>query len=225
MGKDRSRRGRDPKRGPRRGASPHRGAIALAQVEGRAGQFELVHPACVHETALDYQDGLELWKAGDPEGAQDALRYALQACRDNQWVHLALGHIALHEFHDPALARGHFGYVVELTRQAIPHGFRGSLPRSRPANEAFYDAIDGLISCFCALGKNREAESIRAWAQDLADAEQNPPASTPGEPGQDRAEGAAGASRSGPQSGRDTVPKRACSGTEKVLKNDPENGL
>jgi len=39
-------------------------------------RFELMHPSCVRETELDYEDGMELWKAGDPEGARDALRQA-----------------------------------------------------------------------------------------------------------------------------------------------------
>ena len=65
---------------------------------------------------LDYQEGLELWKAGDPEEARDALRYALQACPANLWVHVALGRIAIEEFQDPVLARGHFGYAVELAQ-------------------------------------------------------------------------------------------------------------
>lgn len=213
MGRDRTGRGRGPKRGPRRGGGLSRSTITLAPVEGRAGDFELVHPGCVQETELDYQDGLDLWKAGDPEGAQDALRYALRACRDNQWVHLALGRIALQEFHDPALARGHFGYAVELVRQAIPRGFRGALPRNRPANEAFYGSLEGLISCLCALGKNRDAESLLAWAQDLGGAEPSPLKRPPEAPGEGRPEGPDDGSRSGP--------KRAGS----RVKNDPENDL
>ncbi|HKM54856.1 MAG TPA: hypothetical protein VJY33_15715 [Isosphaeraceae bacterium] len=217
MGKDRSWRGRGPNRGSSRGAGPQRAAITLAHVEGRAGQFELVHPACVKETELDYQDGLELWKAGDPEGAQDALRYALQACRDNQWIHLALGRIALHEFRDPALARGHFGYAVELARQAIPQGFRGRLLRNRPANEAFYGAVEGLISCLRALGEKRDADSLLAWVEDLGGAEQAPPERPPEGPAEGRAEGAGGGSRS--------VPQKARSGTKKGPENDPAKGL
>jgi len=217
MGKDRSWRGRGPKRGSSGSAGPQRAAITLAHVEGQAGQFELVHPACVQETELDYQDGLELWKAGDPEGAQDALRYALQACRDNLWIHLALGRIALHEFRDPALARGHFGYAVELARQAIPQGFRGRLPRNRPANEAFYGALEGLISCLRALGEKSDAESLLAWVEDLGGAERSPPERPPGGPAEGRAEGAGGGSGSGPQ--------RARPGTKKGPENDPAKGL
>jgi hypothetical protein len=57
------------------------GSIRLAPIGGN--RFELVHPSCVRETEPDYLDGIELWKAGDPEEARDALRYALAACRDN----------------------------------------------------------------------------------------------------------------------------------------------
>jgi hypothetical protein len=208
-----------------RGAGPRRTALALAQIQGRAGQFELVHPACVDETKLDYLDGLELWKAGDPEGAQDALRYALQACRDNQWIHLALGRIALDEFRDPALARGHFGYAVELARQAIPQGLEGRLPRDRPANEAFYGAVEGLISCLRALGKDRDAESLRTWALGLAGPAQSPPARPPEEPLRDGADGAGSGSPSESQNDLDTCPKSARPRGPEGLRNDPEKGL
>ena len=85
---------------------PGSGAIGLRQVEGIPDAFELVHPRCVAEAELDYQEGIDLWKAGDPEEARDALRYALGACRDNLWVHVALGQLALREFKDPALRAG-----------------------------------------------------------------------------------------------------------------------
>jgi hypothetical protein len=132
------------------------------------GVFELVHPHCVHETELDYQDGMEIWKAGDPEEARDAFRYALQACHDNLWIHVALGRLALEAFRDPVLARGHFGYAVELARRAIPPGFRGRLIRNRPANEPFFQAVDGLSQCLRALGKTGETVSLAALVERLA---------------------------------------------------------
>ena len=110
--------------------------------------FELVHPPCVEEIEPDYQEGLELWKAGDPEEARDALRYTLQVCPANLWVHVALGRIALEEFNDPDLARGHFGYAVDLVRKVLPANFSGRLPRERRANAPFYDAVEGLVRCF-----------------------------------------------------------------------------
>ena len=152
-------------RGPRGSARPSRpgshstgtgrgrGPIGLSRIDG--DNFELSQPRGVEEAELDYAEGIELWKAGDPESARDALRYALSAYHDNIWVHVALGQIALVEFRDPALARGHFGYAFELGRasRALPPGFSGRLPRDRPRNRPFYEAIDGLIKCLEALGR------------------------------------------------------------------------
>jgi hypothetical protein len=122
----------------------------------------------VRETELDYEDGIELWKAGDPEGARDALRYALAACRDNVWIHTALGRIALEEFRDPTLARGHFGYAVELGRRALPPQFAGVLAVDRPNNRPFYDALDGLIRSLEALGQGGESRALRALRDRLS---------------------------------------------------------
>jgi hypothetical protein len=113
---------------------------------------------------LDYEEGLELRREGDPEGARDALRYALQGCGDNIWVHVALGLIALDDFKDPSLARGHFGYAFELAQKAIPGDFQGRLPREHPANRPLYDAIDGLISCYEKLDQPEPLAELRDLA-------------------------------------------------------------
>jgi hypothetical protein len=139
----------------------------LTAVEGSSNSFELVHPRCAREMEPDYQEGLEIWNAGDPEEARDALRYALGACPANLWVHVALGRIALDEFKDPALARGHFGYAVELARRALPAGFSGRLPRDRPANGPLYDAVEGLVRCLRALSRGSEADGLTAFARGL----------------------------------------------------------
>jgi hypothetical protein len=120
------------------------------------------------EVDLDYQEGLEIWKAGDPEGARDALRHALSACHDNLWVHVALGEIAMRDFRDPNLARGHFGYAVELTERALPHGFKGRLPYSRASNRPFYEALAGLIKCLEVLGRAEDAGKLRALGDRLS---------------------------------------------------------
>lgn len=154
-------------RGPKRPAGQKRpGALRLTPIGG--DRFELSHPPCVRETELDYQEGMEIWKAGDPEGARDALRYALAACRDNVWVHVALGRIALEAFHDPTLARGHFAYAVELGQRAIPPQFRGRLPVDRPNNRPFYEAIDGLIRALDAMGNQADSEELRGLKERLA---------------------------------------------------------
>jgi hypothetical protein len=122
----------------------------------------------VHEVQPDYEEGLELWRAGDPEGARDALRYALSACHENVWIHVALGKIAWEEFHDPSLARGHFGYAVDLARRTIPPSFSGRLPPDRPSNRPFYEALDGLIQCLEALGRREDCRGLRALRDRLA---------------------------------------------------------
>ncbi len=142
------------------------GVIRLARVAGN--DFELVHPRGVHETQPDYEEGLEIWRAGDPEAARDALRYALSACHDNLWIHVALGRIALEEFRDPTLARGHFGYAVDLGRKALPQQFPGRLPPERGANRPFYDAIEGLLKCLEALGRTDDYRSLRALRDRLS---------------------------------------------------------
>jgi hypothetical protein len=106
--------------------------------------------------------------AGDPEGARDALRYALAACHNNLWIHTALGRIALEEFRDPSLARGHFGYAVELGRRALSAQFAGVLPADRQNNRPFYDALEGLIRSLEALGAGGEARSLRGLRDRLS---------------------------------------------------------
>ena len=153
-------------KGPRAPRPKRTGGLSLRRLGG--DDYELVHPRCVNEMELDYAEGIELWRAGDPEAARDALRYALQGCGDNIWVHVALGRIALEEFNDPALARGHFGYAFELAQRAIPPGFRGRIPRERMVNRPFYEAIDGLSACYDPLGKPEEVASLRNLTERLA---------------------------------------------------------
>lgn len=137
----------------------------MKRLDGDA--FELDHPRCVAEMELDYAEGMELYLDGDVEAARDALRYALQGCGDNLWVHVALGRIALDQ-RDPKLARGHFGYAFELAQKAIPPGFGGRLPADRLANEPLFEAIDGLCACYEALGQPVEAASLRRLGEKLA---------------------------------------------------------
>lgn len=166
---DRERDGRKPPpRGPGqgkgKGPTPGKGSKpgGLRLRPSGPGEFDLDHPPCIHEMELDYAEGIELRRAGEPEEARDALRYALQGCGDNMWVHVALGRIALEDFNDPTLARGHFGYAFELGRKAMPPGFDGRLRRDRPMNAPWFDAADGLIACYAALGQAAQAAEVRA---------------------------------------------------------------
>lgn len=182
-------RGPGQGKGPKGSGGPapapkRRGGLGLTRLGG--ADFELVHPRCVREMELDYEEGIELRHAGDPEAARDALRYALQGCGDNLWVHVALGWIALEDFRDPTLARGHFGYGYELAQRALPPGFRGRLPRHRLANRPFYDAIEGLVACYEALHRPEEAASLRTLYTRLSGSEPpsppRPPAGSAGDP-------------------------------------------
>ena len=152
-----------------KGGPSRRGGLGLKRLGG--DDFVLIHPKCVREMELDYEEGIELRKAGDPEAARDALRFALQGCGDNIWVHVALGRIALDDFRDPSLARGHFGYAFELAERAIPGGFAGRFPREHPSNRPLYDALDGLIACHDALGASDLAGELRgkvaSWSRPI----------------------------------------------------------
>ena len=143
-----------------RGGVSRRGGLGLKHLGG--DDFVLVHPKCIHEMELDYLEGIELRQAGDPEAARDALRYALQGCGDNAWVHVALGAIALEDFRDPNLARGHFGYAFELAENTLPRDFNGRFPPEHPDNQPLYEALDGLIACYQALDDPKSARRTSA---------------------------------------------------------------
>ncbi len=151
-------RGRGGSGGSPGGGRRQGGSIGLREIG--PGLFELVHPRCVEERQEDFEEGLELWNAGEPEDARDALRFALEGCGDNLWVHVALGRLALSEFSDPTLARGHFGYALSLAQQAIPRDLAGELPPDRPMNVPLYDAIAGLIACCQALSDSEEVSHL-----------------------------------------------------------------
>ena len=149
-----------PKRSERKGRP--RGGLGLRRLPD--GAFEFVHPRAVMERHEDYEEGLAIWRAGEPEEAAEVLRFALEGASDNLWVHVALGRIALEAAHDPELARGHFGYALELAQQAIPRDFNGRLPAERPANRPLYDAIAGLCACLEATGQTDEVAELRRLA-------------------------------------------------------------
>lgn len=153
------------RRGPKGGAG-RRGAIGVRPVGGEA--FELVHPREIEEVELDYVEGLEMARAGEHAEAREALLYALEACAENLYVHAALGRLAMESGPNLPLARGHFGYIVELVERALPPGFRGHLPRALPANAPYFEAAEGLAACYEAMGQAGEASKLRARASRLS---------------------------------------------------------
>ena len=132
------------------------------------GAFELVHPDCVEEVEPDYAEAMEIWREGDLEEARDALRHALEGCRDNLWVHVALGRLAMEAGRDAHLARGHYGYALELATGALPAGFAGPLPTDLTPNRPLYDAIEGLIACARVSGRDAEVRDLEALCRQLS---------------------------------------------------------
>jgi hypothetical protein len=150
---------RGQRRPPKGGPSQRQGGLSLRQVA--EGQFELVHPPCVEERAEDYEEAMEVCRAGEVEEARDILRYALEGCSENVWIHSALGKLALEADKNLDLARGHFGYACELVQKALPQPFRGRLPERLVANTPFYQALEGLIACAHQQGDRRQAQELQ----------------------------------------------------------------
>lgn len=129
-------------------------------------RFELTHPPCVAEREEDYAEAMEAWRAGEPEEAREILRFALEDCGDNLWIHAALGRLAL-ESGDLPLARGHFGYAVELVRGLVEPLAPGSLDPGRTGNRPFLDACDGLAATLERAGQPNRAAEVRRLVERL----------------------------------------------------------
>jgi tetratricopeptide (TPR) repeat protein len=130
------------------------------------GRFELTHPPCVAEREDDYAEAMEVWRSGEPEEAREILRFALEGCGDNLWIHVALGRLA-EQMGDDALAQGHYGYAVELARRPVERLAPGSLDPGLKANKPFYDACAGLAAVLERKGERAAAEAIRGLARRL----------------------------------------------------------
>ena len=152
--------GRRPGPSGAKGGPSRRGGLGLKRLGG--DDFVLVHPKCVREMELDYEEGIELRKAGDPEAARDALRFALQGCGDNIWVHVALGPDRAGRLPRPdAWPAATSATPSSWPSAPCPATSRGRLPREHPSNRPLYDAVDGLITCHEALGAADLAGELR----------------------------------------------------------------
>ena len=146
------------------GSRQKRGSIGLSRLKGE--DFELVHPRGVKEVELDYQEGIEIWKAGDPESARDALRYALSACHDNLWVHVALGQIALQEFRDPTLGSRPLRLCVRAGSTVLcPRVSRAGYRGTDRTTARFMRPSTVWFRCLEALGQTHDCARLRALAR------------------------------------------------------------
>ncbi len=113
---------------------------------------------------LEVHDMIE---AGETELAREELRYLLRECPDFLEAHQMLGQIAL-DAGDTALARGHFGYVYDLVRKAMPAAAKGdALPYALCANRMVHDSAKSLAIALHQLGQVATAiavgEQLLAW--------------------------------------------------------------
>jgi len=73
----------------------------------------LVHPRAVREMAEDLEEVRAMIEAGEFDVATDELRWLVSNCSELIEAHELLGELAF-AAGDPALARGHFGFAVQL---------------------------------------------------------------------------------------------------------------
>lgn len=111
----------------------------------------LVHPPCARERAEDLEEVRAMIEGGEAEVAVDELHWLVGGCSEFIEGHALLGELAL-EAGDPTLARGHFGFAVQLGVKAIERAkVAGPLPYAQPANQSFHEAGRGLVETLLAL--------------------------------------------------------------------------
>lgn len=120
----------------------------------------LVHPRGALERAEDLEEVREMLEAGETDVAVDELRWLVGGCSEFIEAHGLLGEVALAEG-DFALARGHFGFAVQLGFKALERAKAGGpLPYGQPANRAFLEAGAGLATSLAKLGLMEKAVEL-----------------------------------------------------------------
>lgn len=101
-------------------------------------------------------------EGGEFEIATDELRWLLSGCTDFIDAHRQLGELALLD-QDWQLARGHFGYAVQIGLTAWEKAGKPTpLPYRLAANQAFFESGKGLALCLKQLGKFELLDDTRA---------------------------------------------------------------
>jgi hypothetical protein len=130
--------------------------------DGRGWVF--VHPRGARERAEDLEEVREMVESGETEVAVDELRWLVGDCSEFIEAHALLGELALIQ-EDFALARGHFGFAVQLGLKALQRAkVSGPVQFSQPANRSFFEAGRGLAMSLVKLGLTDKAVAL---VQDL----------------------------------------------------------
>jgi len=112
------------------------------------------------ERAEDLEEVQVMIDEGETECAVEELLWLLEECRDFIEAQALLGEIAFAAADYP-LARGHFGYAVELGWTALVDGkLSGTLAYALPANQPFFHAAKGLAACLNELNKRPAAAKV-----------------------------------------------------------------
>jgi len=99
-------------------------------------------------------------EAGEVEVATDELRWLVSNCSEFIEAHELLGELALTQG-DAALARGHFGFAVQLGLKTLERAkVEGPLPYRQPANASFFLAGRGLVLALAELGMLPKAQDL-----------------------------------------------------------------
>lgn len=164
-----------PKRKPSKAAGNKRRAAAPAEAQPESklaiarhggNEWKLVHPRCVREREDDMAEVRRMLDEGEVDVAIDELRWLLEDCGELIEAHRLLGEIALADG-DLELARGHFGYAVQLGRAATGPALAGTLPGHLPENAALHESAKGLAWCLHEMGRDKLAlevvEEALAW--------------------------------------------------------------
>jgi len=111
--------------------------------------------------AEDLEEVRAMIEAGEFDVATDELRWLVSGCSEFIEAHELLGELALAADNDIPLARGHFGFAVQLGLKTLERAkVLGPLPYGQPANKAFFLAGRGLAWSLAKLDMLPKAEEL-----------------------------------------------------------------
>ncbi|MFO1020292.1 MAG: tetratricopeptide repeat protein [Planctomycetales bacterium] len=122
-------------------------------------RFAFEAPECAIERDLDLAEVRDMILRDEQEIARDELLYLVADCRGFLEAYCVMAEQALEEG-DIALAKGHFGFAYENGLDALPRGFKGSLPSKEGYNSHFFHAGRGLARCLIAKGDLKKGREV-----------------------------------------------------------------